>query len=51
VVKWKSSKKKVAKIDKAGRVTALRRGKTIITAKIGHKKARITLKVKRSPRT
>jgi hypothetical protein len=47
VVKWKSSKKKVARIDKAGRVAALHKGKTKITAKIGHKKVRIILKVKK----
>ena len=36
-VKWKSSKKKVAKVSKKGKVTALKAGKTTITAKVGGK--------------
>ena len=36
-VKWKSSNPKVAKVSKKGKVTAIRRGKTTITAKTGRK--------------
>ena len=36
-VKWSSSKKKVASVTKKGRVTAKKKGKTNITAKIASK--------------
>ena len=35
---WKSSKPKVAKVNSKGRVTALKKGKTTVTAKAGKKK-------------
>lgn len=38
-VSWSSSNKKVAKVNKNGKVTALKKGKATITAKAGGKKA------------
>ena len=37
-VKWSSSSKKIATVDKNGKVTAKKKGKATITAKIGKKK-------------
>lgn len=45
-VKWSSSKKKVASVTKKGRVTAKKKGKTNITAKIASKKLICKVKVK-----
>ena len=45
-VKWKSSNPKVAKVTKKGKVTAIRRGKTTITAKTGKKKYKCVVSVK-----
>lgn len=45
-VKWKSSNPKVAKVSKKGKVTAIRRGKTTITAKTGKKKYKCVVSVK-----
>ena len=44
-VKWSSSKKKIAKVSKKGKVTGLKAGKAIITAKIGKKKLKCTVTV------
>lgn len=45
-VKWSSSNQKVAKVDKSGKVTAVKAGKATITAKVGKKtlKCRVTVK-------
>lgn len=32
-LKWKSSNKKIATVDKKGKVTALKKGKVVITVK------------------
>lgn len=47
---WKSSKPKVAKVNKKGKVTALRKGKATITAKAGKKlyKCVVTVKDKKN---
>jgi uncharacterized repeat protein (TIGR02543 family) len=45
-VTFKSSKKSVIKVDKAGKLTALKRGKAKITVKVGKKKVVKTIKVK-----
>ena len=37
-VKWSSSSKKIAVVDKKGKVTAKKKGKATITAKVGNKK-------------
>lgn len=47
-VKWKSSNPKVAKVSKKGKVTAIRKGKTTITAKTGKKKYKCVVSVKDS---
>ena len=46
-VVWKSSKKKVATVSKKGKVKAKKPGKTTITAKVGKKKYKCTVIVKR----
>jgi hypothetical protein len=46
VPKFRSSNKKVATIDKAGYITAHKKGKTTITVKVGKKKVKVTVKVK-----
>lgn len=45
-VKWKSTNKKVAKVNKKGKVTGLKAGKSTIIAKVGKKslKCKITVK-------
>lgn len=45
-VKWTSSKKSVATVNKKGKVTAKKAGKATITAKIGKKKYRCKVTVK-----
>ena len=52
-VKWSSSKKKVASVTKKGKVTAKKKGKTNITAKVAGKKLVCKVKVKKaaSPKT
>lgn len=45
VVKWKSSNKKVLTVDKAGKITAKKKGKVKLTAKIGKKKVTKTITV------
>ena len=44
-VTWKSSDPQIAKVSKKGVITALRAGKVKITAKVGRKKAVLTVKV------
>jgi uncharacterized protein YjdB len=46
VVKFKSSKLKIIKVDKAGKITALKKGKAKITVSIGQKKYTRTITVK-----
>ncbi|MDR1816255.1 MAG: Ig-like domain-containing protein, partial [Clostridiales Family XIII bacterium] len=45
-VKFTSSNKKVATVDEAGKVTAVKKGKATITAKVGGKTAKIVVTVK-----
>ena len=45
-VKWSSSSKKIAVVDKKGKVTAKKKGKATITAKVGNKKYTCKLTVK-----
>lgn len=47
---WSTSNKKVAKVNKNGTVTALKTGKATITAKVGNKKFKTTVKVTKSPK-
>ena len=47
-VVWKSSKKKVATVSKKGKVKAKKPGKTTITAKVGKKKYKYKVVVKRN---
>ena len=47
-VVWKSSKKKVATVSKKGKVKAKKLGKTTITAKVGKKKYKCKVVVKRN---
>ena len=47
-VVWKSSKKKVATVSKKGKVKAKKPGKTTITAKVGKKKYKCKVVVKRN---
>ena len=44
-VKWSSSKKSVAKVNKNGKVTALKEGKAVITAKVGKKRLKCKVTV------
>lgn len=44
--KWTSSKKEVAAVSNRGRITAKKRGQTVITAQIGKKKYRCVINVK-----
>jgi alpha-amylase len=46
VATWRSNKPKVAKVDAAGRVTAIARGKAVITLKAAGKTARKTVTVR-----
>lgn len=46
-VKWSSSKKSVATVTKKGKVTAKRKGKAVITAKVAKKKLTCTVTVKK----
>jgi hypothetical protein len=48
VVYWKTSNKKVATVDAAGRITALKKGTVKITAKIGGHKKVMKLKVQKA---
>lgn len=47
--KWSSGKKSVATVSSKGKVTAIKPGKAKITAKIGKKKLRCTITVKKRP--
>lgn len=44
-VRWVSSKKSVAKVNRNGKVTALKEGKTVITAKVGKKRMKCKVTV------
>ncbi len=46
--KWSSSKKSIATVNKKGKVTAKNPGKTVITAKIGKKKYKCKITVKKA---
>jgi hypothetical protein len=46
IVRWESSRKKVATVDADGRLVARGTGKTVVTASAGTKKARFTVTVK-----
>lgn len=47
VVQWSSNKKKIASVNEFGEVTGLKQGKAVITAKIGKKKYKATVTVKK----
>nr|MBQ8253072.1 Ig-like domain-containing protein [Lachnospiraceae bacterium] len=47
-VKWSSSKKKVAKVNSKGKVTAVSPGKATITAKVGGKKYKCVVQVQKT---
>lgn len=47
VVQWCSNKKKIASVNEFGEVTGLKKGKAVITAKIGKKKYKATVTVKK----
>lgn len=47
VVQWSSNKKKIASVNEFGEVTGLKKGKAVITAKIGEKKYKATVTVKK----
>ena len=49
-VTWSSSKKSVAKVSSNGKVTAVKSGTATITAKVGNKKYKCTVKVTKSPK-
>lgn len=46
-VQWSSNKKKIASVNEFGEVTGLKKGKAVITAKIGKKKYKATVTVKK----
>ena len=48
-VKWSSSNKSVAKVSSTGYVTAVKKGTATITAKVGTKKYKCTVKVTKNP--
>lgn len=45
VVQWSSNKKKIASVNEFGEVTGLKKGKAVITAKVGKKKYKATITV------
>lgn len=45
-MKWKSSKKGIVSVDNNGKITAKKKGKAVITVKIGNKKASCKVTVK-----
>lgn len=47
VVQWSSNKKKIASVNEFGEVTGLKKGKAVFTAKIGKKKYKATVTVKK----
>jgi len=48
-VKWRSSSKKIAKVDKSGNVTAVKKGTARITAVAGRRKLTCFVTVKKNP--
>ena len=50
-ITWKSSKPKVAKVNSKGKVTALKKGKTTVTAKAGKKKYACVVLVEENEKT
>ena len=46
-VKWSSTNKKVAKVTQKGKVTAKKKGKATIIAKVGNKKLKCKIVVKK----
>lgn len=48
-VKWSSSNKKIASVNKKGKVTAKKAGKVTITAKVSRKKYKCKVTVKKNP--
>lgn len=50
-VKWSSTNKRIAKVDKKGRITAEKVGNVVITAKSGRKRYRCKVKVTMNTRT
>lgn len=49
-VKWTSSNKRIASVNKSGKVTGKKTGKVRITAKVAKKKLKCTINVIRKPR-
>lgn len=49
-VKWRSSNKKICKVNKKGLVTAKKKGKATIKAKVGKKTLKCIVKVKNRPK-
>ena len=47
VVQWSSNKKKIASVNEFGEVTGLKKGKAVITAKVGKKKYKAAITVKK----
>ena len=48
-VKWSSSNKKIAKVTKKGIVKGIKVGKAVITAKVGTKKYKCKVTIKKQP--
>ena len=48
-VKWSSSNKKIAKVTKKGKVKGIKVGKAVITAKVGTKKYKCKVTIKKQP--
>ncbi len=49
-ITWKSSNKKVAKVNSEGKVTAVKKGTATITATFGGKKYKFTVTVRKTPK-
>ena len=49
LIKWRSSSKKTARVDQRGTVTAVKKGKTVITARVGKKMLNCKVTVKNDP--
>lgn len=46
-IKWSSTKKRIASVSKKGKVKALKAGKAVIIAKVGNKKHKCQIRVKK----